>query len=135
MHLWAGIRIHWHISEHDKWACVWAQKVLIFREICNCNAGQSCFDCVLCSVDSVGPSMQMAALITVPFQQRLRSTALAWGMTGGNTSVTQSWSTKQMARKKSHGPIWGLSISERENEQKRPAWAVRFSVVHVFNCV
>lgn len=76
-----------------------AQEALIAPVICNCNAGQACFACVLCSVDSEGPSMQMASLIIVAFQQRLRSTVLACGMTGGNTPITQSWSTKQMAWK------------------------------------
>lgn len=65
-----------------------ALKALIFRMICNCNACQSCFACMLCSVDSEGSSMQMAALITVPFQQRLGSTALACGMTGRNAPIT-----------------------------------------------
>lgn len=70
----------------------------MFQMIYNYKAGQTCFACVLCSADLKGPSMQMAALIIVPFQQRLRSTALACGMTGRNTPIKQSWSTKQMAR-------------------------------------
>lgn len=93
-------------------------KALIFRVICNCNAGQTCFACMLCSVDSEGPSMQMAALITVPFQQRLRSTALACGMTGGNVPITQSWSSKQMARKTVTVQFEVLFLSVREEENQ-----------------
>lgn len=42
---------------------------------------------LVCSADSASPSVQMAALITLPFRQGLRSTAPAYGMAGGTTPV------------------------------------------------